>query len=272
MVRIDIAQVARGVVPLLVCLVALCCTACGKSRLPGMDALAARPSFVHETGPDGRVVRRPLRRGHVDVVCTPGVSEARGERDTLFGALLHARETGTGVVELPHGVYLGHVSRFIVGALRFYRIEENFERLYGCRIVLRFREATDDEVRSRRNDGTVRMGVSLAGDTALSLAGGPLVPVVAPVSFLFESVAAEDERRALARHARENGLPLPDRGGADVVWREYADRYSSSLDTIAGGDAAWDAMDTYVVEECYLERVDTREVLRLAHAGATAGR
>ncbi len=233
---------------LAVCLVLV--AGCGKRPLPGYGQEATAAPAARAAGPAG---------GLVDVICRPGTGEARGVPDSLFNCLLHARDTGLGTVELPRGVYLGHVAEFIVRALKFYDVEGHFERFYGYRVVLRLRPATEDETGQARRDGMVREALGAAGDATLLLAGAAWVPLT-PIVFLFETAGSDAERQRWVGDAERAGLPRPDRSSGEVVLGEYRRRYAMLL----GGDDEEAVMQAWVVEQCYLERPDVGEVVDLA--------
>lgn len=228
---------------------------CGKRALPGYgpdetarapEAAAANATMVD----DGH--------GLVDVICLPGTGKARGVPDSLFNCLLHARDTGLGTVELPRGVYLGHVSEFIVRALKFYEIEAHFERFYGYRVVLRLHPATEDEAGEARRGGYLRTALGAAGDAGLYLAGMAWMPLT-PMVFLFETADMDAQRQRWAEDAERAGLPPPTRSSGGVVLDQYKRRYAMLLG--AEGEAA---MQAWVVDECYLEKPDAGEIVTLA--------
>ena len=236
---------------------------CAKKILPGYDeaSLGVAPS-VSESLPEGW--------GLVDAYCFEGVGDHRGERDTLFGCLLHARDRGTGTVRLPKGVYLGHVAEFITRALKFYHIEKHFERFYGYRVVLVFRPATPEEVSNREDPGWSRLGAGFAGEAALTLLGAPLVPIVAPVVFAFEAVDADLEFQRFKADARSRALPEPSRRGDEVTRDEYVRRYEAYWNAVNGEQGRTAPVAAlYVVERCYLAHPDGD--VRLAAAAALRG-
>jgi len=229
---------------------------CGKRPLPGYGGHGSGAAAVEagEQGPGAT-----SSPGHVDVICLPGTGRERGVPDSLFNCLLHARDMGLGTVELPRGVYLGHVSEFIVRALKFYEIESHFERFYGYRVVLRLRPASTDEAGAARREGYLRTALGAAGDAGLFLAGAAWVPLT-PIVFLFETAGTDVEREHWTEEAERAGLPRPMRSSGGVVLDRYKRRYAMLL----GGDEAEDVMRAWVVEECYLEKPDHSEVVALA--------
>ena len=236
----------------------------GKKSIPGYARPGEKPAESAETAtqaePFVTATNLPEGWGFVDALCFKGVGLDRHEPDTLFGCLVHARDKGTGTVKLPKGVYLGHVAEFIIDALKYYHIEEHFERFYGYRVVLVFRPATPEEVEERTNsDDSVRIGAGFAGEGALTLLGAPFVPIVAPVVFAFEAVNEDLEFQRFKRNAKALGLPEPTRRGDEITSRQYKDRYKRYWNAVAGpSDAQLPAQTTpnvcnlYVVERCYL--------------------
>lgn len=269
----------------MVCIAASLPGCGGKKSIPGYGrpgvetSSPARPAspVCPDTPPYATAENLPEGWGFVDALCFEGVGEGRNEPDTLFGCLVHARDKGTGTVILPKGVYLGHVAEFITSTLKYYHIEEHFERFYGYRVVLVFRPATPEELEDRRNanDGA-RVGASFAGEAALTLFGAPLVPIVAPLVFAFEAVDEDLEFQRFKRNAKAQGLPEPTRRGDEITSQEYKDRYNRYWQSISGEDgiegaegeaAQQDVGMMYVVERCYLAHPRDGVVKLVAHAG-----
>ncbi len=228
---------------------------CAKKKiLPGYDRTPSRQVFVRERDFDPATV--PPGWGVVDICCRKGVGKARGYKDTLFGNLLYAREHGTGVIRLPHGVYLGHVAEFIVKALKFYHITTHFERFVGYRLVLVFRPATPEETKKMRDPGWVELGTGAAGDAALSVFGAPLVvPIVAPICFAFEAVSTDLDFQSYKKQAQARGLPVPTRRGDEIAKREVEERYEGYVQSLKSGgeEKPVSVMTKYVVVRCFLE-------------------
>lgn len=249
---VSLPSLAWAVLALLVLATGL--SGCAKKALPGYGAPLPAATQVQQAGPDIDPDHLPEGWGYVDVVCRKGVGRERGQKDTLFGCLLDARETGTGTIILPPKVYLGHVAGFIVRALRFYHVEQHFEDLYGYRIVLVFRPASAEEAEDMENEDLMRFAAGTAGEMALTVLGAPLVPIVAPVVFAFESVDADQEFQAYKREAEAKGLPEPTRRGGEIVIDEYAERYGRYWDAVAGDGEPEDRVPgMYVVQACYLD-------------------
>lgn len=243
---------------------------CAKPPLPGYGpgaragapapaasppAASASPGAAAETA---AIPALPEGWGFVDVTCRQGQNSGRGVPDTLFGCLLHAREGARGTVLLPRGVYLGHVAGFIAQALKYYHVEDNFQEIYDCRIVLLFRPATRQEREDARTGKLGRLGLGVAGEVALTVvAGAPLIPIVAPLTFVFESVSEDLRFQEFRRHAARSGLPAPSRRGDEIVAGEYARRYAEYWAALGGGadgaDGADEVPDLYVVQHCSLQ-------------------
>ena len=97
-------------------------------------------------------VKARATRGEINVILLPGCAANPGGQDTLFSCLKLSRDVNPESVILPPGekLYLGHVSEFIVRALKYYQLQESFKDFYGCRVVLKFRKLTPLELRSRK--------------------------------------------------------------------------------------------------------------------------
>ncbi|BBD08378.1 hypothetical protein [Desulfovibrio ferrophilus] len=244
-----------GVVLFTVLVLAVCClSGCGKKYIPGYGGEPSGPVLSEQEAPGIDPANLPEGWGYVDVLCFKGVGRERGERDTLFGCLMHARNKGTGTLRLPKGVYLGHVADFIARALKFYHVEEHFEHLYGYRVVLALRPATPEEIAKHDNRDAIRFAAGTAGEIALTVLGAPFVPIIAPVVFAFEAVDADQEFQAYRHEAKAKGLPEPTRRGDEIVSEEYAARYGRYWDHVAGDEnVPKDRVPLmYMVERCYL--------------------
>lgn len=244
---------------------------CAKPSLPGY---ADRAEALRSAFRQPAAVNATAGEGYVNVICLAGDSTGRAPYDTLFGCLLRARETDSGMLVLPPGVYLGHVSELVTRSLAYYRMAERFERYLGYRLVLRFRRVRGEELDAREDTENAGLAAHGAGQVAAFVVGLGYMPL-SPVVFLVESGLAEQERQQVAEDARARGVPEPDRGAVETTWEEYKLRYGRLWDRMAG--PAGDRMpEAYVVEECYLERPGSGEVLevvrrRAARAGAKSG-
>ncbi len=239
-------------------ILALAGAACGKQPLRGYEDRADAFRSASRALP---AVNATAGEGYVNVVCRAGDSTGRAPYDTLFGCLLRARETGAGVLILPRGVYLGHVSELMTRTLKYYRMEEQFERYLGYRLVLRFRRVHSEEQKAMDHAESVDLATQGASQAAAFVVGLGYVPLT-PVVFLVESGLAERERQKVADDARAWGLPEPDRGAMEVTWVDYKRRYAKLWERVAGPDGD-KTPDAYVVEECYLERPGRGEVLEV---------
>jgi len=250
------AAPARNAVRLALLALALAMLAlaggCAKPPIAGYEPQGtAPPEWAHRD--PGSL---PQGWGYVDVTCRQGQNDGRGIPDTLFGCLLHARDQGEGTVHLPHGVYLGHVAGFISQTLKYYHVEKNFQQIYGCRIVLLFRPATEQELADARSGTLGRLGLGLASEVMLTVAAGaPLIPIVAPLSFVFESVREDMRFQEFRREAARSGLPEPSRRGDEIVAKEYSRRYGEYWEAVSGDDRwAGDGPGLYVVQHCSIQR------------------
>lgn len=257
----------RRAVAAALLLLALAGAGCAKPSIPGYGDRAEALRTVSRDPPPADPA---AGEGYVNVICLAGDSAGRAPYDTLFGCLLRARETGSGQLALPRGVYLGHVSELMTRTLKFYRVEEQFDRYLGYRLVLRFRRVRGEELDAREDAENADLAARGAGQAAAFVVGLGYVPL-SPVIFLVESGLAERERRQAAGDARAWGLPEPDRGAVPATWEEYKRRYGRLWDRVAGteGDRTPEA---YVVEECYLERPGSGEVLEVVRRRAGPGR
>jgi hypothetical protein len=237
--------------------------ACAKAPLRGYEDRADAFRSASRLPPP---VNATAGEGYVNVVCRAGDSSGRAPYDTLFGCLLHARETGGGLLILPRGVYLGHVSELMTRTLKYYRMEEQFDRYLGYRLVLRFRKVRSEEQAAKSDSENAEMAAHGAGQAAAFVVGLGYVPLT-PVVFLVESGLAERERQQVADDARAWGLPEPDRGAVEVTWDQYKRRYSRLWERVAGAEGD-KTPNAYVVEECYLERPGRGDVLEVVRRRA----
>src|SRR5208283_2010976 len=146
-------------------------------------------------------------RGEINVILLPGCAANAGGQDTLFSCLKLSRDVRPESVNLPPGekLYLGHVSEFIVRALKYYQLQESFRDFYGCRVVMKFRKLTPLELRSRKfsDYSTIAVG------TASTVAGVLTMMPVGSVLFLVDGISTEIDRRDFENRAQTLGLPQP---------------------------------------------------------------
>ncbi len=205
-------------------------------------------------------------RGSINVILLPGCAASPGAQDTLFSCLKLSRDVEPESVQLPLGekLYLGHVAEFIVRALKYYQLQENFRDFYGCRIIMKFRKLTPQEIRVRKFDDHVRFAVGAAG-TAAGVA--TLMPV-GIILFLADGFKAEIDRADFEERTALMGLPQPSKG---AVRQKLEDRGKTLLYVRAGigqeltGQASErvqfdDKIANYIVEECILEKVTPEEI------------
>ena len=221
-------------------------------------------------------------RGEICVILLPGCATKPGEQDTLFSCLKLSRDVNPESVKLPPGekLYLGHISEFILRALKHYQLQESFKDFYGCRIVLKFRKLTPQEIRSRKftNYSSIAVGTaSTVAGTASTIAGtagtvvgtATMMPLGA-VLFLVDGIKTEIDRRDFEKRTENMGLPEPKKntfyqmlesGGRtllhvkDKIARELTGKHSERMQFD-------DKVTSYLVEECLLEKITTEEMNR----------
>ncbi len=211
-------------------------------------------------------VKALATRGEVNVILLPGCSSRPGEQDTLFSCLKLSRDVNPESVKLPPGekLYLGHVSEFIVRALKYYQLQESFKDFYGYRILLKFRKLTAAEFRSRKFSDHSSIAVGTAG----TVAGAATMLPFGGILFLVDGIKTEIDRRDFENRAARMGLPEPKKnmvyhqlesGGRTLlhVKDEIAQEVTGH---ITGRMQFDDKVTSYVVEECILEKVTPEEM------------
>ena len=221
-------------------------------------------------------------RGEINVILLPGCAAKPGEEDTLFSCLKLSRDVNPESVKLPpdEKLYLGHISEFIVRALKHYQLQESFKDFYGFRIVLKFRKLTPQELRSRKftHYSSIAVGTAstvagtastIAGTTGTVVGTATMMPVGA-ILFLIDGITTEIDRRNFGKHAKNMGLPEPKKnivyqwlesGGRSLL--HVKDEISRKLTGYVSERNQFDAKVTsYVVEDCLLEKVTTEEMNR----------
>jgi hypothetical protein len=211
-------------------------------------------------------VKARATRGEINVILLPGCAANPGGQDTLFGCLKLSRDVNPESVILPPGekLYLGHVSEFIVRALKYYQLEENFKDFYGCRIVMKFRKLTPLELRSRKFSDYS----SIAVGTASTVAGTLTMMPVGSVLFLVDGISTEIDRRDFENRAQTLGLPAPTKnmvtyqiksGGRTLLHVK-----DELVHDVIGQNSPRmqfdDKITSYMVEECTLEKVTPEEM------------
>jgi hypothetical protein len=177
-----------------------------------------------------------------------------------------SRDVNPESVKLPPGekLYLGHVSEFIVRALKYYQLEESFKDFYGCRIVLKFRKLTPLELRTRTFTDYSSFAVGMTTTVASMVTMMPLGVVL----FLVDGVKTEIGRQNFEEHTEIMGLPTPKKnmvyyqlesGGRTLLY--VKDRVALE---VTGNSSARiqfdDKVTSYMVEECVLEKVTPEEM------------
>jgi hypothetical protein len=211
-------------------------------------------------------VKARATRGEINVILLPGCAANPGGQDTLFGCLKLSRDVNPASVILPPGekLYLGHVSEFIVRALKYYQLEENFKDFYGCRIVMKFRKLTPLELRSRKFSDYS----SIAVGTASTVAGTLTMMPVGSVLFLVDGISTEIDRRDFESRAQTLGLPQPTKNMVTYQIKSGGRTLLHVKDELAHGLTGQnsarmefdDKITSYMVEECTLEKVTPEEM------------
>ncbi|HUN53942.1 MAG TPA: hypothetical protein VMU29_02170 [Smithella sp.] len=211
-------------------------------------------------------VKARATRGEINVILLPGCAAGAGGQDTLFSCLKLSRDVRPESVNLPPGekLYLGHISEFIVRALKYYQLQESFKDFYGCRVVMKFRKLTPLELRSRKfsDYSTIAVG------TASTVAGALTMVPVGSVLFLVDGISTEIDRRDFESRAQTMGLPEPNKnmvvyqiksGGRTLlhVKDEIAHDMTGQSNERMQFD---DKVTSYMVEECALEKVTPEEM------------
>jgi hypothetical protein len=211
-------------------------------------------------------VKARATRGEINAILLPGCATQPGAQDTLFSCLKLSRDVNPASVKLPPGekLYLGHVSEFIVSALKYYQLEESFKDFYGCRIVLKFRKLTPLELRSR----TFTDYSSFAVGMTTTVVGMVTMMPIGAVLFLVDGVKTEIGRYNFEEYTEMKGLPTPKKnmvyhqlesGGRTLLY--VKDRVA--LEATGNSSARIqfdDKVTSYMVEECVLEKVTPEEM------------
>jgi hypothetical protein len=211
-------------------------------------------------------VKARTTRGEINVILLPGCAENAGGQDTLFSCLKLSRDVRPESVNLPPGekLYLGHVSEFIVRALKYYQLQESFRDFYGCRVVMKFRKLTPLELRSRKfsDYSTIAVG------TASTVAGTLTMMPVGSVLFLVDGISTEIDRRDFESRAQTLGLPQPTKNMVTYQIKSGGRTLLHVKDELAHGLTGQnsarmefdDKITSYMVEECTLEKVTPEEM------------
>jgi hypothetical protein len=211
-------------------------------------------------------VKALATRGEINVILLPGCASTAEGQDTLFSCLKLSRDVNPESVKLPAGekLYLGHVSEFILRALKYYQFQESFKDFYGYRIILKFRKLTPAELRSRNFSDYSTIAVGTAG----TVAGAATMLPFSGILFLVDGIKTEIDRRDFENRAARMGLPEPKKnmvvhqlesGGRTLlhVKDEIAQKVTGHTTARMQFD---DKVTSYVVEECLLEKVTSEEM------------
>jgi hypothetical protein len=216
--------------------------------------------------PYNEEVKAQATRGEVNAILLPGCASKPEEQDTLFSCLKLSRDVNPESVKLPSGekLYLGHVSEFIVRALKYYQLQESFKDFYGCRIVLKFRKLTPLELRSRNFSDYS----SIAVGTASTVTGAITMLPFGAILFLVDGVKTEFDRRDFKDRTEKMGLPPPKKnmvyhqlesGGRTLM--HVKDEITHELTGQKNARLQFDdKVTSYMVEECILEKVTPEEM------------
>jgi hypothetical protein len=205
-------------------------------------------------------------RGEINVILLPGCATEPGEQDTLFSCLKLSRDVDPESVQLPPGekIYLGHVSEFILRALKHYQFEESFKDFYGHRVVLKFRKLTPQELRARKFTDYS----SIAVGTASTAAGVATMMPLGVILFLVDGIKMEFDRQDFEDRVEKMGLPKPKKnivtqklesGGRTLLHVKDVVEYEMTGENSERHQFN-DKVTSYLVEECLLEKVTPEEM------------
>jgi hypothetical protein len=205
-------------------------------------------------------------RGSINVILLPGCASQPGSPDTLFSCLKLSRDVHPESVTLPpdEKLYLGHISEFILRAFKHYQLKESLKDFYGCRIILKFRKLTPQEMRSRKFTDYSQIAVGAAGVVAGVVT---LIPVNL-ILFLVDGVKTEIDRQEFEERVTRMGLPPPRKGAVTQKLEEggrtllyVKDEIGRELTGKASARVQFDdKIASYIVEECVLEKVTPEEM------------
>ncbi|MGV8057654.1 MAG: hypothetical protein AB2L12_06500 [Smithellaceae bacterium] len=205
-------------------------------------------------------------RGSINVILLPGCAVKPGAQDTLFSCLKLSRDVNPESVKLPpdEKLYLGHIAEFILRALKHYQLQESFKDFYGCRIILKFRKLTPQEMRSQKFTDYSRFAAGTAGTVAGVVTLMPLNIIL----FLVDGVKTEIDRQEFAERVAMMGLPTPKKGTVTQKLEEggrtllyIKDEIGREITGKASARTQFDdKIASYLVEECILEKVTPEEI------------
>ena len=225
-------------------------------------------------------VKARATRGEIKVILLPGCATKPGEQDTLFSCLKLSRDVNPESVKLPpdEKLYLGHVAEFILRALKYYQLQESFEDFYGCRIILKFRKLTPQELRSRKftdyssiavgTANTVAGMASAVAGAASTVVGTATMMPLGVILFLVDGIKTEIDRQDFEKRVEKMGLPTPKKnmvyhqlesGGRTLLY--VKDEITQELTGKSSERIQFnDKITSYIVEECVLEKVTPEEM------------
>lgn len=224
-------------------------------------------NYVHqEAEAEAQLEKAKAIQGSINVILLPGCADSPAEQDTLFSCLKLSRDVDPETVKLPadEKLYLGHVAEFILRALKHYQLRECFKDFYGCRIILKFRKLTPQEMRSRKFTDYSFFAVGAAGTVASVVTLLPLNVIL----FLADGVKTEIDRQDFAERVARMGLPPPKKGLVTLKLEEggrtllyVKDKIEEELTGHASARIQFDdKVASYLVEECIMEKVSPEEI------------
>ena len=215
---------------------------------------------------DAELEKAKAIHGSINVILLPGCADNPEAQDTLFSCLKLSRDVNPEAVKLPpdEKLYLGHVAEFILRALKHYQLQECFKDFYGCRIIMKFRKLTPEEMRSRKFTDYSLFAVGAAGTVASVVTMLPLNGIL----FLADGVKTEIDRQEFAERVARMGLPPPKKGLVALKLEEAGrtllyvkDKIEEELTGHAGARITFaDKVASYLVEECIMEKVSPEEI------------
>ncbi len=254
----------RGAAFVRLVMAALCCIILIIS-LSGCNALY-RNYVDRQVDSAADVEKARATRGSINVILLPGCAGKPGAQDTLFSCLKLSRDVNPESVKLPpdEKIYLGHISEFILRALKHYQLQESFKDFYGCRVILKFRKLTPAEMRSQQFANYSGIVAGTVGTVAGVVTLMPLNIIL----FLVDGVKTEVDRQEFAERVTKMGLPIPkkgtvtqklEEGGRTLIY--VKDEIGQQLTGKASARMQFDdKVSSYVVEECILEKVSPEEM------------
>ena len=233
------------------------CSGCGAIYRNYIDRQADAPEDIQKA---------LSTRGDINAILMPGCATDPGAQDTLFSCLKLSRDVRPDSVRLPadEKIYLGHVAEFIVRALKYYQLRENFRDFYDHRIVLKFRKLTPQEMRTKKFTDYSKFTVG----TVTTVAGVVTMMPVGVVLFLADGVKTEMDRQDFEDRTAKMDLPPPKKNiisqklesaGRTLLYvkEELVETLSGKKSDVVAFD---DKIDSYLVEECVLEKVSPEEL------------